>query len=73
MNEPFDIYKMFGRKNYVYCESAQTIDAALARIEKLAKHLPGTYLVNDRATGEELSIKANIKCEEKGYRPIRQR
>jgi hypothetical protein len=55
----FDIYKVFGKQNRAWIESADTLPAALARIQQLSKHLPGHYLVKNTTTNEEHPIKAN--------------
>jgi len=53
MSAQFDIYKVFGQQNRAWIESAETLPAALARIEQLSKYLPGQYVVKNKSTNEE--------------------
>jgi len=57
MTPQYDIFKVFGRDNRAWFDSAQTLDSALARIGQFAKYLPGTYIVKDRTTSEERSFR----------------
>ncbi len=41
-----------------FVEAAQTLEAAIRRIEALAKLWPGQYVIYDEQTGERVSIVA---------------
>ena len=43
-------------------ETAQTLDAAKARVQALAKLRPGEYIIYDEGTGERVSVTAGRKC-----------
>jgi hypothetical protein len=60
MRRQFDIYKVFGKQNRAWIESAETLPAALARIAQLTKYLPGEYLVKNTVTNEERTIKPAV-------------
>ena len=53
MTPQFDIYKIFGTQNRAWIESAETLSAALVRVQQLSKYLPGQYVVKNTATNEE--------------------
>jgi hypothetical protein len=61
MTPQFEIYKVFGRQNRAWIESAKTLRAAFVRIEQLSKYLPGQYVVKNTATNEEHPCKAGGK------------
>lgn len=61
MTPQFDIYKVFGRQNRAWIESAETLRAAYARIEQLSRYLPGQYVVKNTATNEEHPFKVGCK------------
>jgi len=63
MKKEYDIYKKFGRDTLVWFESAQTLHGALARIQQLAKHLPGTYMVRNQRTGKRHRFEAVLSSQ----------
>jgi hypothetical protein len=51
----FDVFKM-GKEGPVWRGSANTLDDAKARVQKLGKIQPGEYLIINQRTGERLEI-----------------
>jgi hypothetical protein len=41
-----------------FVEAAQSLDAAIARVQSLAELLPGEFVIYDAATGERVSVTA---------------
>jgi hypothetical protein len=45
-----------------FVEAAQSLDAAIARVQSLAELLPGEFVIYDAATGERVSVTAGGKA-----------
>ena len=57
----FDIFKIFGTGNHAWLASAPSLDAAVGKIQDFARYLPGTYIVKNQTTGEELKLTPSYK------------
>ena len=66
MRQPFCILNVVGDVlddgELYLVETAQTLDAAKARVQALAELLPGEFVIYDKATGERVSVTAGQKC-----------
>jgi hypothetical protein len=49
-----------------FVESAQSLDAAKARVQSLAELLPGEFIIYDEATGERVFVAAGDKSNSVG-------
>jgi hypothetical protein len=56
MRLPFRVFKVQGDGNLHFIEEAQTLDAAKARVQSLAKLWPGEYIIQNEETGERVVI-----------------
>jgi hypothetical protein len=60
MRQPYCILNVVGDVlddgELYFVEAAQTLDAALARVQSLAEVCPGQYVIYDEATGERVLI-----------------
>ena len=52
----YRIFKVQGDEKLSFVHAVQTIDAAKACIEELAKSWPGEYVIHNEETGEQVSI-----------------
>jgi hypothetical protein len=62
MRQPFCILNVVGDVlddgELCFVETAQTLDAAKARVQWLAEFWPGEYVIYDAATGERVPVTA---------------
>jgi hypothetical protein len=56
MRLPFRVFKVQGDGNLHFVEEAQTLDAAKASVQSLAKLWPGEYIIQNEETGERVVI-----------------
>jgi len=60
MRQPFCILNVRGDVldggELCFVESAQSLDAAKARVESLAESWPGEFVIYNEATGERVSV-----------------
>ncbi len=54
MTARFDLFRMEADGGVRWCESAETLEDAKARIQRLAALSPGQYLVLNQGTGAKL-------------------
>jgi len=59
MIHPFDIFRTEIDDSVCWLESAATLEEAQARVQELARHSPGEYVVLNYKTGNKLVI--NLK------------
>jgi hypothetical protein len=57
MTIPFDIFQAETDGCVLWLESAATLEQAKARVQELAVHAPGEYLLLNQETGSKLAIR----------------
>jgi hypothetical protein len=55
----FRIYKVLADGALQFVQSVPTLEDAKARVQELSKHWPGDYLIENKETGERLSMNTN--------------
>ena len=53
---PFCIFKLRSDRSVHLVEAVQTLDDARARVQELGELWPGEYVIQNKATGEQISI-----------------
>ena len=56
MRLPFCIFKLRSDRSVHLVEAVQTLDDARARVQELGELWPGEYVIQNEATGEQISI-----------------
>jgi hypothetical protein len=56
LTAPFEIFKQQPDGKDYWVEGAEDLEAAKARVQDLAEHFPGQYVVIDNKTGEKFFI-----------------
>ena len=56
MVPPFDIFKLQKDGSLRWCETADTVEAAKARVTALAETSPARYIIFDQQTGDRIVI-----------------
>ena len=60
MVPPLDIFRVDTDGVPTWCATAESLDAAKARVEKLRVFQPGEYLIVSFTTGHRISVPAKI-------------
>jgi len=58
MTLTYDIFKLAGNGERVWLETAETLDAAMARAHSLRENFPGEYLLVSQGTGKQIRLSA---------------
>jgi hypothetical protein len=66
MTAPFDIFQAETSGDVLWLESAVTLEEAHARVQELAAHSPGEYLLLNQKTGDKIVIKPGGTGEASG-------
>ena len=53
---PFCIFKLRSDRSLHFIEAVQALDDAKARVQELGELWPGEYVIQNEATGEQISI-----------------
>jgi len=53
---PFCIFKLRSDRSLHFIEAVQALDDAKARVQELGELWPGEYVIQNEATGEDISI-----------------
>jgi hypothetical protein len=53
---PFCIFKLRSDRTLHFIEAVQALDDAKARVQELGELWPGEYVIQNEATGEQISI-----------------
>ncbi len=60
MFQPLDIFKTNSDGSVLWRGAAESVEAAKARIQKLALSSPGEYLILDQKTGQRVLVTPDV-------------